>query len=251
MQEIFPFEPILIISSLAVFLLIGVILRAKISFFQKFLIPSCLIGGFVAMILRNLELIQLSHSTLEIFVYHLFNISFISVGLTQVSKTRKKETGKNKIAGPLGMGLIQGVIFPLQAIIGGLFTLLFIYLGLELFPSFGFLAPLGFIEGPGQALSIGQSWEQIAAHIYTNAATVGLTFAAIGFFFAFFVGVPLVDWGIKKGLSDQTPKVLPTDFIKGVISKSQEKNKLVLKPPILQTLIPYPFTLLLWVLPIC
>jgi len=225
MQEIFPFEPILIISSLAVFLLIGVILRAKISFFQKFLIPSCLIGGFVAMILRNLELIQLSHSTLEIFVYHLFNISFISVGLTQVSKTRKKETGKNKIAGPLGMGLIQGVIFPLQAIIGGLFTLLFIYLGLELFPSFGFLAPLGFIEGPGQALSIGQSWEQIAAHIYTNAATVGLTFAAIGFFFAFFVGVPLVDWGIKKGLSDQTPKVLPTDFIKGVISKSQEKKQ--------------------------
>jgi len=225
MQEIFPFEPILIISSLAVFLLIGVILRAKISFFQKFLIPSCLIGGFIAMILRNLELIQLSHSTLEIFVYHLFNISFISVGLTQVSKTRKKETGKNKIAGPLGMGLIQGVIFPLQAIIGGLFTLLFIYLGLELFPSFGFLAPLGFIEGPGQALSIGQSWEQIAAHIYTNAATVGLTFAAIGFFFAFFVGVPLVDWGIKKGLSDQTPKVLPTDFIKGVISKSQEKKQ--------------------------
>lgn len=225
MQEIFPFEPILIISSLAVFLLIGVILRSKISFFQKFLIPSCLIGGFIAMILRNLELIQISHSTLEIFVYHLFNISFISVGLTQVSRTRKKETGKNKIAGPLGMGLIQGVIFPLQAIIGGLFTLLFIYLGLELFPSFGFLTPLGFIEGPGQALSIGQSWEQIAAHIYTNAATVGLTFAAIGFFFAFFVGVPLVDWGIKKGLSDQTPKVLPTDFIKGVISKKQEKRQ--------------------------
>lgn len=225
MQEIFPFEPILIISSLAVFLLIGVILRAKISFFQKFLIPSCLIGGFIAMILRNLELIQISHSTLEIFVYHLFNISFISVGLTQVSKTRKRETGKNKIAGPLGMGLIQGVIFPLQAIIGGLFTLLFIYLGLELFPSFGFLTPLGFIEGPGQALSIGQSWEQIAAHIYTNAATVGLTFAAIGFFFAFFVGIPLVDWGIKKGLSDQTPKVLPTDFIKGVISKNQEKRQ--------------------------
>lgn len=101
----------------------------------------------------------------------------------------------------------------------------YIHLGLELFPSFGFLAPLGFIEGSGQALSIGQSWEQIAAHIYTNAATVGLTFAAIGFFFAFFVGVPLVDWGIKKGLSDQTPKVLPTNFIKGVISKSQEKKQ--------------------------
>lgn len=224
MQEIFPFETILILSSLAVFLLIGVILRAKISFLQKFLIPSCLIGGLIAMILRNLELIALSHSILEILVYHLFNISFISVGLTQVSKRRKKGSTKEKIAGPLGMGLIQGVIFPLQAIIGGLFTLLFIYLGVELFSSFGFLTPLGFIEGPGQALSIGQSWEQIAPAVYLNATTVGLTFAAVGFFFAFFVGVPLVDWGIKKGLSDQTPQVLPKDFIKGVIQRNQTKK---------------------------
>ncbi len=224
MQEIFPFESMIIISSLALFLLIGVILRAKIGFLQKFLIPSCLIGGIIAMVLRNLNLIQLSHSTLELFVYHLFNISFISVGLTPASKARKQGSRKEKIAGPLGMGLIQGVIFPLQAVIGGLFTLLFISLGANLFSSFGFLTPLGFIEGPGQALSIGESWEQFAAHIYTNATTVGLTFAAIGFFFAFFVGVPLVDWGIKKGLSHQTPKKLPSDFIKGIIQRNQKKK---------------------------
>ena len=176
------------------------------------------------MILRNLNVIVLSHSTLEILVYHLFNLSFISVGLTPMSKTIKQKHGKSKINGALGMGLIQGVIFPIQAIIGGLITLLFIYAGFELFSTFGFFAPLGFIEGPGQALSMGQTWEQISATIYTNATTVGLTFAAIGFFFSFFVGVPLVNWGIKKGLSDQTPKILPTDFIKGIISKNQEKK---------------------------
>ena len=224
MQEIFPFESMIIISSLALFLLIGVILRAKIGFLQKFLIPSCLIGGLIAMILRNLNLIELPHATLELFVYHLFNISFISVGLTPASIARKQGSGKEKIAGPLGMGLIQGVIFPLQAVIGGVFTLLFISLGANLFSSFGFLTPLGFIEGPGQALSIGESWEQLAAHLYTNATTVGITFAAIGFFFAFFVGVPLVDWGIRKGLSHQTPKVLPKDFVQGIIQRNQEKK---------------------------
>lgn len=224
MNEIFSFDSILIISSLAVFLLLGVILRSKIRFLQKFLIPSCLVGGLIAMILRNTGLIAIPHETLELIVYHLFNISFISVGLTPASKERKKGSAKDKIAGPLGMGLMQGIIFPLQAIIGGLITLLLIYLGLDLFSSFGFLTPLGFIEGPGQALSIGQSWEQIAAGIYTNATVVGLTFAAIGFFFAFFVGVPLVDWGIKKGYSDQTPKVLPTDFVKGIITKKQKKQ---------------------------
>ena len=224
MEEIFPFESILVISSLAVFLLIGVILRAKIKFLQKFLIPSCLIGGLIAMILRNAGLIDLPVGTLELIVYHLFNISFISVGLTPASKERKETSKKERVAGPLGMGLMQGVIFPLQAIIGGVFTFLLIALGFDLFSTFGFLTPLGFIEGPGQALSMGQTWEQIAAHIYTNATMVGLTFAAIGFFFAFFVGVPLVDWGIKRGLSDQTPKELPSDFIKGIISKNQKKT---------------------------
>lgn len=224
MEEIFPFESILIISGLAVFLLIGVILRAKITLLQRFLIPSCLIGGFIAMIIRNAGLIAIPQETLELIVYHLFNLSFISVGLTPASKIREKGSKKEKLEGPVGMGLIEGVIFPIQAIIGGVFTLLMIRLGFNLFSSFGFLTPLGFIEGPGQALSIGQSWEQIAAHIYTNATVVGLTFAAIGFFFAFFVGVPLVDWGIRKGLSDQTPKVLPTDFVRGIISKNQEKK---------------------------
>jgi len=224
MQEIFPFESMLIISLLGVFLLLGVILRAKIPFFQKFLIPSCLIGGFIAMILRNIGLISIPQETLELIVYHLFNLSFISVGLTPSSKYGEQRTKKEKIAGPLGMGLMQGIIFPFQAIIGGLFTLLLITLGIDIFSTFGFFAPLGFIEGPGQALSIGQSWEQIAPHIYTNATIVGLTFAAIGFFFAFFIGIPLVDWGIKRGLSDQTPKVLPKDFIRGIISKNQEKK---------------------------
>ena len=213
----------LIISSLAVFLLVGVILRSTIPFFQKFLIPSCLIGGFIVMVLRNLQILDISHATLEILVYHLFNLSFISVGLTPSSKTMVKKHGKSRIDGALGMGLIQGVIFPMQAIIGGLLTLFFISAGSDIFPTFGFFAPLGFIEGPGQALSMGQTWEQLAATIYTNATTVGLTFAAIGFFFSFFIGVPLVNWGIRKGLSKQTPKVLPTDFIKGIISKDHKK----------------------------
>jgi ESS family glutamate:Na+ symporter len=214
----------LIIASLAVFLLVGVILRSIIPFFQRFLIPSCLIGGFIIMILRNINVLLISHSTLEILVYHLFNISFISVGLTPSSSSMEQKHGKARIDGALGMGLIQGVIFPLQAIIGGLFTLLFIYIEFDIFSTFGFFAPLGFIEGPGQALSMGQTWEQIAATIYTNATTVGLTFAAIGFFFSFFVGVPLVNWGMRKGLSNQTPKILPSDFKKGIISKKHEKK---------------------------
>ena len=50
MQIPFPFESMLVFGSLAIMLLLGVLARAKISFFQNFLIPSCLIGGIVGVV---------------------------------------------------------------------------------------------------------------------------------------------------------------------------------------------------------
>ena len=47
------------------------------------------------------------------------------------------------------MALTQSAIFPLQAIAGGVLATLFGIFGIKLFPTFGFLAPLGFEEGPG------------------------------------------------------------------------------------------------------
>jgi hypothetical protein len=54
--------------------------------------------------------------------------------------------------------------------------------GAQALISIGFLVPLGFNEGPGQALSIGKVWEGAG---FSDAATIGLTFAAIGYFCAF------------------------------------------------------------------
>jgi ESS family glutamate:Na+ symporter len=51
-----------------------------------------------------------------------------------------------------------------------------------------------------------------------------LTFAAIGYFFAFFVGVPLANWGIRRGLAVNAPKNLPRDFLTGVMG-SKELNQ--------------------------
>ncbi len=117
------------------------------------------------------------------------------------------------------MALVQGSCFGLQAAVGGLLVIGFGILGLKLFPTFGFLVPLGFEEGPGQALSVGKVWEGFG---FAQAATLGLTFAAIGYFFAFFVGVPLVNWGIRKGLATHAPKDLPRDLLSGIISKDRQ-----------------------------
>jgi ESS family glutamate:Na+ symporter len=222
MQSPFPFESMLVFGCLAIMLLTGVLLRANIAFFQRFLFPSCLIGGILGLILLNIGVTRLSVANLETFAYHLFNISFISLGMTR--NEASKATSKSSVhifKAPLWMALTQSVIFPIQAITGGVFVALFGFFGIKLFPTFGFLAPLGFEEGPGQALSFGKVWQGFG---FEHAATIGLTFAAIGFFFSFFIGVPLVNWGIRKGLSAQGPQALPRDFLTGIISKNQRRK---------------------------
>lgn len=75
----FSFESMLVFGCLASMLLVGVLLRARISFFQRFLFPGCLIGEIVGLILIHLRAIRIAASDLELFAYHFFNISFISV----------------------------------------------------------------------------------------------------------------------------------------------------------------------------
>ncbi|MCK5418333.1 MAG: hypothetical protein KAI93_07505, partial [Desulfobacterales bacterium] len=220
MASPFPFESMLVFGWLASMLLIGVLLRARIPFFQRFLFPSCLIGGIVGLILINTRLINIATSDLETFAYHFFNISFISVGLTHSNDQEKSSSrGKEFIKGPAWMALVQSSCFGLQAAAGGLLVILFGVLGLKLFPTFGFLVPLGFEEGPGQALSVGKVWEDFG---FAQAATLGLTFAAIGYFFAFFVGVPIVNRGIRKGLAVHGAKDLPRDLLTGIISRDKQ-----------------------------
>ena len=215
MQSPFPFDGMILFGWMASMLLIGVILRAKIALLQKFLFPSCLIGGILGMLLVNFKLIQVEVSDLETYAYHFFNISFISVGLTASTDQEKAASpGKEYLKGPAWMALVQGTCFGLQAAVGGILVIAFGLIGLKLFPTFGFLVPLGFEEGPGQALSVGKVWEGFG---FTHGATIGLTFASIGFFFAFFVGVPLVNWGIRKGLASSGPKDLPQDLLVGIM----------------------------------
>lgn len=218
----FPFEPLLAFGWLGVMLLIGIFLRAKIPFIQRFLFPSCLLGGLLGLAFLNTGIVKIETSLLESFAYHFFNISFISVGLTvRTPEEKAAYSGKEMARGSLWMALVEGITIPLQALAGGLFVILFNYFGYDLFRTFGFFAPLGFTEGPGQALSIGKVWENFG---FEHAATIGLTFATVGFLFAFFVGVPLANWGIKKGRAEQPQSALPKDLLTGVIGKESPRE---------------------------
>jgi len=216
MNTPFPFDGMLAFAFLSVLLLVGVGLRSRVGFFQRFLVPSCLIGGVLGLVLMHTGIHGIETATIEAIAYHFFNISFISVGLTRDDNDREHNAKTQMIKGPAWMALMQGLTFPMQAVLGGLLVILLGWFGLELFPTFGFLVPLGFNEGPGQALSIGKVWEGVG---FADAATIGLTFAAVGYFFAFFVGVPLVNRGIRGGRATFGPRRLPRDFLTGILDQ--------------------------------
>lgn len=213
----FQFEPLLIFGWMSTMLLIGVLLRARIRFFQTYLIPSCLIGGVLGLVLKTGGLARFPSESWETFAYHLFNLSFISVGLTAGRDDAGQAGGsKGYLKGSLWMCLTMTSSFGLQAALGGALVILFGLMGTELFPTFGFLVPMGFEEGPGQALSFGKVWEGAG---FQHGATIGLTFAAVGFLFSFFVGVPLANWGLRKGLASREGGRLPPEFIKGIYGR--------------------------------
>jgi glutamate:Na+ symporter, ESS family len=187
---------------LSLFFIIAVILKRKIRFLQKFLIPTSIIGGFIGLILGSeiLNWITLDSEKLGLIIYHLMAIGFISIALKE-----RKTVPVNHRRDNINTGLAIVTSYLSQGILGFAITLFLAYTILPgLFPPFGLLLPLGFAQGPGQAYSIGLSWEELG---FLNGGNIGLSIATIGFLWAIIFGIPLINILIRKkkawGLEDR------------------------------------------------
>ncbi|MFO7611423.1 MAG: sodium/glutamate symporter [Clostridia bacterium] len=194
----FELAPIVVdICLLSVFLAIGTFFKRKITFFRKFLVPNSIIAGFIGLIVGPslLNIVpkgSLAGDTLELLVYHLMAVGFIALAL----KERKKEKGVE--ISNTGIAIVSTYL--MQGILGLAITLILAYTFLkDLFPPFGLLLPLGFGQGPGQASSIGGSWEIINGMPgLENGGNIGLSIAAIGFVWACIGGIPLINYFVRK-----------------------------------------------------
>ncbi len=175
-------------------LVLATLIRAKVRFFQRYLIPNALTAGFILLPLYNFVFPQLGISSAGLgeLAYHLLSISFVAMALRKAPPGGTR--GDKRIFATSVAVLSQ---YALQAALGLLLTLLFIMTIVpQLYHSFGFLLPLGFVLGPGQAFAIGSGWEVSGI---AGAGSVGLTFAALGFIVSCFGGVFLINYGIKRG----------------------------------------------------
>lgn len=179
-------------------------LRTRFTALQRLGIPDCILAGVLGLILGPSVsgIVQIDTGVLESLVYHGLALIFITVGLQRPSKTGNSGGGKS-------MAFAIPFLAVLQGFIGLCLVLLISAITAEaLHPGFGLLLPLGFNQGPGQALSMGQAWE---ASGLTNGSQIGLIIAAIGFLWAIVAGIPLIAWGRRRGLFSDSKPTISTD----------------------------------------
>lgn len=214
---------------LSIFLVLGTLLRAKIKFLQKLLVPASLIGGIIGFIFMQLGLIgmptsngfvEIPTSAFSTITFHLFAFGFVGVGLM---RTREANTSKVLAQGALWMTIMFGFIWAVQGLIGfSVFDLWKSITGANIEPVQGYLLGSGFAQGPGQAHSYGNIWQ--TTYGIENSISVGLACAALGFIAAVGIGVPLANTGIKRGwLVNKELSVLPEDFLRGTMSKGSQE----------------------------
>lgn len=201
----------------ALMLLLGVVLRAKVGLFQKYLFPAAIIGGLIGFVFKSAGWCGIDYDTFTLFAIHFFTINFISIGLTGTEDAvppKDSSVRKAMVKGMVWMACIWAAIFNVQALIGmGVITLTNTFLE-PIWAGLGYMVPSGFAQGPGQAVALAAVWEK--GFKIPDAISFGLTFAAVGFLVASLVGVPLANWGVRRGYATCANKELPPEFLIGL-----------------------------------
>lgn len=169
-------------------LLLANVLRRKIPLVRKSLMPTAVLAGFIAFIVRNLGILKLDGVFMENVTYHAIALGFIALSLRII---KKPEPASNEyLTGPKSGALIVST-YLVQGAIGIIITILLSYtLSPGLFKAAGILLPMGYGQGPGQANNVGATYEQLG---FTGGQSFGLSIAAAGFLCACLVGVVYIN----------------------------------------------------------
>lgn len=170
------------VSLLLVAALVGNTIRRVVPFVRKSLLPSAVIGGIIILIFKFIPAVNafIDAKFMEGLAYHCLALGFISIALkTNVNKSDGSGIVIKTGAVVVGTYLIQGIV-------GIVITILLSLAISELIPAAGLLLPLGFGQGPGQALNFGSVYE--GAGLF-GGKSFGLTIATVGFLVACICGV--------------------------------------------------------------
>ncbi len=163
------------------------LLRRKIRFWRDSLLPSSVLGGFLALLADSIYQRVTGHSMFQQFVlealtYHGLGLGFIALAWRHLDGVKGRKARRDVFH--TATVTVGGYL--LQAIIGLIITTGLFY-GIGSFAAGGILLPMGYGQGPGQAFNWGATYE--TGYGFANGASYGLTVAAMGFVSACVGGV--------------------------------------------------------------
>lgn len=170
------------VSILLVAALVGNAIRRVVPFVRKSLLPSAVVGGLLILIFKFIPQVDrfIDATFMEGVAYHCLALGFVAIALkTNVNKSDGSGIVIKTGAVVVGTYLIQGIV-------GIVITILLSLAIAGLIPAAGLLLPLGFGQGPGQALNFGSVYEGAGLE---GGKSFGLTIATVGFLVACIVGV--------------------------------------------------------------
>ncbi|NLM11077.1 MAG: sodium:glutamate symporter [Clostridiaceae bacterium] len=190
-------------SGIAACLGIATSLKIKVRIFQKHLMPTSMLAGTIGFIALQLaryvfgwldeETLRRIQHELGYLVSHLMAIGFIALALKDRNKKRNTDIVNT------GYAIVK--TYMVQGIIGLAVSLLLVkFVYPDLFPPLGMMLPLGFAQGPGQAVNVGIKWEEAG---FTDGANIGLAIANFGFLWALIGGVPFLNFLLKRVYKNQ------------------------------------------------
>ena len=216
---------------LATALLLGNILRTSVPFLKKSLLPSALLGGLLLLIFKAIPGCKdlINKPVMEIVTYHMLGLGFIALALKNNKIESKSSTMK-----VIETGALTASTYVIQGIVGLLVTVPIFLIGKQLFYASGLLLPMGFGQGPGQALNFGKIFTGWAGQQGMDfaGADFGLSIAAMGFIVGSVVGVVYMNILRRQGklsskkIADSKVNTLDDYEGKGEIPDSESIDKL-------------------------
>ena len=167
-------------------------LRRKVKFFQRSLMPTAVLAGFLLLLVRSLGLVQMSTAFLETLTYHALALGFIAQSL----RIPEKQADDGNLTGMKSGALIVST-YMLQVVLG---LAISIALSCTILPDFfeasGILLAMGYGQGPGQANNVGSTYEAMGM---PGGRSFGLSLAAAGYLCAYIIGVFYLNVLHRKG----------------------------------------------------
>ena len=175
-------NPMIQMGIISGLVLLANILRRKIPFVRKSLMPTAVLAGFILLFLKSSGILKIDAVFLESITYHALALGFIALSL----RVETKEENTSGVQGYKSGALIVST-YLVQVFVGLVVSLLFAYtIKPEFFKAAGVLLAMAYGQGPGQANNVGTTYELLGMD---GGRSFGLSLAAVGYLVACFAGV--------------------------------------------------------------